>query len=166
MPSVRRIDDDRVQVRLSSFEVALLREAADELRGALERTGNPDDVTKRLFPDAYEDARDAHTFRELVGDDLQAAKVEALERVRRVLPERGRAVVDLAYDDLQQWLVATTDMRLAIGTRLGVDERVMNNPFAQLNPRVPELGTLHWLGRLQEALVEDAPLYPEEEREE
>ena len=163
MPSVRRIDD-RVHVRLSAFEVLLLREATDELRDALTRAGEPDDVTKRLFPDAYEDARDARAFRELVGDDLRAAKIEAVERVRDALPERGRAAIELAYEDLQQWLVAVTDMRLAIGTKLGVDERIMNNPFAQLNPRIPELGTLHWLGRLQESLVEDAPLYPEEER--
>jgi hypothetical protein len=140
-------------VSLGSDEAAVLRGLVGEMKTLLEGDNREDEVTRRLFPDAYDEPSDALKFRELVHDDLKASKAEALDVVQKVLGSHGKVDASLAPGEVEAWLTVLTDMRLAIGTRVGVDEEKMS---AELDPGDPEAGALaalHWLGWLQESLL-------------
>lgn len=154
--------DDGVRLSLSRQEADLLRRLTDELRSLLQDSAEEDPVRERLFPDAYEDPEDARSYRELTFDDLEAAKLEALTSIRESLGARGRAVAELEDAETETWVRALTDLRLAIGTRLGIDEEQMS---AELDPDDPDSGSLavlHWLGYLQQTLLEALGEPPEE----
>ena len=72
-------------------------------------------------------------------------------------PEDGLFVdVELDREAAQVWLRAFTDMRLAIGTRLEVEEGDEDFWFElpEDDPRGPVHDIYNWLGFLQETLVE------------
>jgi uncharacterized protein DUF2017 len=141
-----------LQLRLDPDESAVLGHIVDEMLTLLHSQAADDPVTKRLFPDAYESPEDAAAYNELVSDQLMAAKISALETVRKDL-ENGADLV-LERDSVEMWLTALTDLRLALGTRLDMTEEKM---AMDLDPRDPEASSyaiLHWLGWLQESLVE------------
>jgi hypothetical protein len=143
---------DSLQLRLDPDESAVLGHIVDEMLTLLHSQASDDPVTKRLFPDAYESPEDAAAYNELVSDQLMAAKISALETVRKDL-ENGADLV-LERDSVEMWLTALTDLRLALGTRLDMTEEKM---AMDLDPRDPEASSyaiLHWLGWLQESLVE------------
>ena len=51
------------------------------------------------------------------------------------------------------WLATLTDLRLALGIRLGVDEERMG---AEVDPSAPDaaaMTVLHWLGWVQEGII-------------
>jgi hypothetical protein len=116
----------------------------------------PDDpVLARLLPDGYrDDPVAAGEFRQYTEPDLRAGKVAAARTVLRTLPASGGRV-RLAGEDAQDWLRALNDVRLAIGTVLGVTEDYPDElPGADpADPRPAYLGVYHWLGYLQDSLV-------------
>jgi hypothetical protein len=79
-----------------------------------------DPALARLFPDAYEDADAATEFRRFTESDLRATKVANASRARACLSAAGP--VTLSRDDLMAWLQALNDLRLVLGTRIGVTE--------------------------------------------
>jgi hypothetical protein len=121
-----------------------------------------DPVLMRLLPDAYRDDPDASVeFRRLTEGDLRAAKLGGLGRIVSDLSEtaqakRGGGVrFDLDDDGAGEWLSALTDLRLALGTRIGVTED-MDDERASLpvdSPRYAEIATYDWLSWLQDAMV-------------
>lgn len=152
MIAVEQGAGDSLQLRLDPDESAVLGHIVDEMLTLLHSQASDDPVTKRLFPDAYESPEDAAAYNELVSDQLMAAKISALETVRKDL-ENGADLV-LERDSVEMWLTALTDLRLALGTRLDMTEEKM---AMDLDPRDPEASSyaiLHWLGWLQESLVE------------
>lgn len=153
MPDFSR-GGDGVRVRFDQQEAGILRQLADEMRDLLESgRDDGDDVMERLFPSAYESPSDEAAWRELSGTDLERHKVRLLEQVKEALGERGPAVVELSDDDLSVWLAVLTDLRLAIGTRLGVDEQAMSSDVDPRDPHAPALSVLHWLGWIQEGIL-------------
>ena len=110
-----------IEGRLHDGEAELLRDLG---RGMLEllETGDPTDAAVgRLFPDAYrDDAAAATEFRGLVEEDLRETKRQAA-RVLAGLP-RGTTGFVLDEEAAEQWLLALNDLRLTLGTRLGVTE--------------------------------------------
>lgn len=146
--------DDGVRLSLSRQEADLLRRLTDDLRSLLRDADEEDPVRERLFPDAYENPDDARAYRELTSDSLETAKLEGLTAIRDALGGRGGTKTELGEEDAESWIRALTDLRLAIGTRLGIDEEAMS---AELDPDDPEAGSLavlHWLGYLQQTLLE------------
>ncbi|MBV9486545.1 MAG: DUF2017 domain-containing protein [Frankiaceae bacterium] len=121
-----------------------------------------DPVLRRLLPDAYaDDAEAAGEFRRLTEGDLRAAKSSGLSRIMTDLSERGQAKrgggikFELDDDGAAEWLSALTDLRLALGTRIGVSED-MAEERAGLDvdsPRYAEIATYDWLSWLQDAMV-------------
>ncbi len=138
---------------LDDAESDLIRRLAEELRSILTTAPNTDDpVIERLFPAAYEEPAQQASYDDLIGDDLVKHKLESLETVAASLSDQG-SEVDLDGDTLHTWLAALSDLRLAIGTRLEVDEETM---AAELDPSVPDaqsLAVLHWLGWIQEGIL-------------
>lgn len=146
---------DAVRVLLDDAETHLLRQLTAELRalldgGALD-PGDP--VYERLFPATYEDRKDEASYRDLIGDDLVKHKLAALEHVASALGD-DRTDVTLAGDSLETWLACLTDLRLAIGTRLDVDEQRMVRDIEPSDPDARALAVLHWLGWVQEGVLQ------------
>jgi hypothetical protein len=147
--------------RFSPREAQVLRQCMAELAALLSNDPDPDDpAVERLFPDVYpEDPDQEAEFRRFTEADLRSAK---LDQARTVLSDLldGGGEVRLPEEKADLWLRALTDIRLALGTRLGVeddtdivaelDAAVGRNPES---PRVVQLGVYAYLTELQESLV-------------
>ena len=143
-----------LRIELGGDEAELLRRLIAELRLLLEAdVPDSDIVKKRLFPPAYEDAEDAEEFRSLVGDDLHAAKIEALRAVSERLGPAGPLMSSIPPDETTAWLILLTDLRLAIGTRLDVDEAKMEQEPEPADPEAAAMSVMHWLGWVQESML-------------
>ncbi len=151
MSSERRIErtgDGEYVLRLPEEERALLRFLPDDLRSLLDAA--PDEPhLRRLFPPAYEDAKDEAAYRELMGNELLEGRRQAL----RVLAETAQAE-RLTGEQAQAWLTALNDLRLVLGTRLGVTDDSLLEGLTENHPRAPELALYAYLSWLQEQLVE------------
>lgn len=113
-----------------------------------------EEVRARLFPSANpDDEKVEAAYAELAHDDLASHKVAAAEAVLGALPRRGGMDLQVPEDEIEPWLVLLTDLRLTIGTRLGVTEETMEADFDPREPKNRELTIFHWLGGIQETLV-------------
>ncbi len=160
MTMFRRTGGDCV-ARFTPQEAQVLRQCVAELAALLSNDPDPDDpAVERLFPDVYpEDPAEAAEFRRFTEADLKAAKLDQAKTVLEDLLESG-GEVRLAEEKADLWLRALTDVRLALGTRLGVEDEtdieaeldaaVGRNPTS---PRVGQLSVYAYLTYLQESLV-------------
>lgn len=137
-------------------------ESSDPLAALLDNDGPtspPEDVVlQRLLPDAYRsDDQAAAEFRRFTERGLRDGKASDARRVLTAL-ESSPSVADgitLGPDDQLAWLRAINDLRLAIGTRLGVEEddyAVWEN-LPDDDPRRLTYDLYDWLGYLQSALL-------------
>lgn len=133
----------------------MLRRLIGEYLALLDSAADPGDpVIGRLFPPAsLEDAGVAASYRDLAQDDLTRHKRHTAEVALGSLVEGGGRQRSLDDDEMQAWLVVLTDLRLAIGTKQGVTEEVMDRPIDPNDPEQFPLAILHYLGALQESLV-------------
>ena len=142
-----RRSGDRIVCKLSSHEVGLLRDVVTDV-GRFVAAGVPDNpITARLYPDPSFDAEVAADLRGMIEDDLRAAKQEAARTMLESVPDDGR--VSLTTDQAEAWLTALNDVRLALGTAIGVTEESYGDDSDD-----PSLHVYHWLSFLQETLVE------------
>jgi hypothetical protein len=130
------------------------RQLVTSLVGQLRRVLTGDDVAadpgmRRLFPSAYADdaARDAE-YREMVHDDLLAARLGALDVVEATV---GASNVDEAQ--LLAWMGAINDLRLVLGTRLDVSEETAFDADPE-DPDAPALAVYQYLSFLLESIVD------------
>jgi hypothetical protein len=137
-----------VRVRLATAEVELLSQALMEFERASVVLAPGDPVYERLHPAAYDDPEAAAEFRDLIGDDADRARAARLGQCRA---ELSGTTLKLADESLERWLMTLNDLRLGLGTRLGVS--------AEDDPEDPAFqadgGRLlyHWLTWFQDALV-------------
>lgn len=143
-----------ISLKLNSTESAVLRDLVEQMRALVKESDAADPVRARLFPDAYEDKEEAGSYREMTGGDLSALKLEALDLVSESLGQRGSTRIVLNEEGAEAWIRTLTDMRLAIGTRLGVTEDTMDRAPDSSDPDFAAVQTLHWLGWLQERILE------------
>lgn len=129
----------------------------EALTGLGETPEAPDDpVVARLLPDAYRDDPEASSeFRRYTERSLRSEKAAAARIVLATLPPRGGRI-RLSEPEAQAWLRALNDVRLALGTRLGVtddfDDQVSD--MEPDDPRSAAVGIYQWLAFLQETLVQ------------
>lgn len=129
-------------------------------------TTQPDDpVLARLFPTAYPDDDEAAAdFRRFTEGTLRDGKAAAAGSVIDALEQAGLPnepedglYIDVELDEpaAMAWLRCFTDMRLAIATRLGVEEGDDDywESLAPEDPRAQVHDIYDWLGYLQETLV-------------
>ena len=133
--------------------------SAEDLAAMIGATGpsSPpaDPVLARLLPDAYrDDPEAAGEFRRYTEQGLRSGKVAAAQTVLATLPAEGGRV-RLGPEDAQAWLRALNDVRLAIGTVLGITEDYEDELEAAswADPRAAYLEVYHWLGYIQDSLV-------------
>ena len=147
-PPIERTPAGDFRVRLSAVERDLLRALPAELRSLLE--SDPDDSSlRRLFPPAYEnDDAGEDEYRRLVGDELAAGRRSALHHLEETA-DRER----LRQDEVHSWLGALNDLRLVLGTKLGVSEELYERGVDPRDPRAREHAVYLYLTWLQEELV-------------
>jgi hypothetical protein len=158
-------------VELLRNEMAAPQADDDSLEGMLDFSGpttEPDDpVLARLFPNAYpEDEEAAGEFRRFTERGLRDSKAKAAVEIIDTLEEAGlpgelsedglTVDVELDVEHAMVWLRSFTDIRLALATRLGVEEgdeqRWMG--MSDSDPRAHVYDIYQWVGYLQETLVE------------
>ena len=138
--------------------------AEDSLAAIVGDLGSPeppeDAVLQRLFPTAYEgDDESAGDFRRFTERGLRDGKVKNAEIVLESLgdPEYSDQVtVSLNPEETQSWLRTFTDLRLALGTRLGVEQDDEDDweKLPEEDPRRHVYGVYVWLGWVQESLIQ------------
>ena len=157
-------------VELLRNEVAAPHGDDDPLERMLDFSGptdEPDDpVLARLFPTAYPDDEEAAgEFRRFTEGTLRDDKARAAVGVIETLEEAGLPreleedglTVDVELDAAQAlaWLKSFTDIRLALATRLGIEDDDEDEWLAlpDDDPRAHVYDIYQWLGYLQETLV-------------
>jgi hypothetical protein len=139
-------------MRLEPAEAALLSTLIGQLEEVLAKGDADDDVYRRLFPSGYLDDAQAETdFRTLTESGLRAERDERLAACRADV-ERG-GDVELGDPSVsRRWLQVLNDLRLALGTRLGVsedDDHVVDPSAPDAEPR----SIYYWLTYLQDSLI-------------
>jgi hypothetical protein len=117
-----------VRVRLDAGEgdtlAALITDLTEALGPGVLAVDDP--VAQRLFPAAYDDADDAAGFRELTEDSLRDERIEragqCLAELAASTPGRRHSELHLDRDAVERWIKVLNDLRLALGTRIGVSE--------------------------------------------
>lgn len=170
----RRTATGRIVLRVDVVEKGLLKTLLEQLSDFVTPEGaededplvslvglNPDaarpedPALARLFPDAYlDDADAAAEFRRFTERSLRETKLAHAATALETLRRSGEKVT-LNSDEAGAWLGALNDVRLALGTRLGITEEGMAE-LAELPEDDPRSATFHvydWLTYLQESLV-------------
>jgi hypothetical protein len=161
---------------LASQLVELLRNesaaprAEDPLEAMLDFTGpttEPDDpVLARLFPTAYPDDEEAAgEFRRFTEGTLRDGKARNAALIIDQLEEAGLPAeleddglwidVELTSPQANAWMRCFTDLRLALATRLGIEEGDEDywHGLPDDDPRTHVHDIYEWVGYLQETLV-------------
>lgn len=145
---VKRTRRGDFQLRLPRSEREVLRALPDQLRELLD---SKDPAVARLFPPAYQDdAEENREYEQLVRADLVAGRMKSIEIME--------ATIDAARvtrDELLAWLGSLNDLRLTLGTRLGVTEEMYADGVPDSDPQAPLYALYFYLGWLQEQVVEE-----------
>jgi hypothetical protein len=146
---------EQVLGMLTEREQAAPRDELAELTGI--RTGPstaPDDqVLARLLPDFHrEDAELSGALRSVREPELIEAKSHAAGVLLATCPADGGRI-ELDVDQADAWLSALNDVRLALGTTIGVTEDMPEEP-PEDETLAAHLGAYQWLTFVQDALVQ------------
>src|SRR4051794_33712873 len=157
-------------VELLRNEAAVPRDDVDPLEAMLDFSGptqEPEDpVLARLFPTAYPtDEEAASEFRRFTEGGLRDGKANAAIAIidgledaglPRELTEDGLMIdVELDEPTAETWMRSFTDLRLALATRLEVEEgdEAYWQSLPDEDPRAQAHDIYEWVGYLQETLV-------------
>ena len=157
-------------VELLRNEAAVPRDDRDPFEAMMDFSGPtsaPDDpVLARLFPTAYPDDEEASSeFRRFTEGTLRDGKAKAAITIIDGLEEAGLPpelteeglMIDVELDEptAEVWLRSFTDLRLALATRLEVEEgdEAYWHALPDDDPRAQAHDIYDWVGYLQESLV-------------
>jgi hypothetical protein len=158
-------------VELLRNEAAVPQEHGDPLEAMLNLEGpttEPEDpVLARLFPTAYPENKEAAAeFRRFTEGTLRNSKAAGAATIIDGLEDAGlpaelgdeKLVIDieLDHDTALVWLKTFTDLRLALATRLEVeqDDEAFWAALPDDDPRSQAHDIYEWIGALQETLVD------------
>lgn len=112
-----------------------------------------DPALARLFPDAYDDPAEADEFRRFTQRELRTQKLANVQLARATLT-RGNPT-RLTAEEQQAWLGSLNDLRLTLGTRLGVTEDPIDlDELQEGDPDVALYLVYDWLTYHQDRLVQ------------
>ncbi|MGL5857994.1 MAG: DUF2017 domain-containing protein [Angustibacter sp.] len=145
----------------ASTDDALGSDRLAALVGIGSATSPPSDpALARLLPDAHrEDPAASAEFRRYTELGLRERKRDNLRRARATLDRPGS--FPLTDEEATAWLVALTDVRLVIGTRLGLrededHERLLAWLAAANAAEADHTGSAHWTAGADDAGADDA----------
>jgi hypothetical protein len=142
--------------RLEPAEARILALLLDQLEQLLTADAEDvagDPVLDRLLPAGHRsDPELAADYRELTESSLRAGKADDLATVRAGLPPDG-GTVRLDPEQGAAWLRTSNDLRLALGTRLDVQEDT-EPPEDLASEEGQQLAVYYWLTGLQGSLVD------------
>jgi len=149
MKRIKRKGDAYV-IKLPEAERELLASLPGQLVELLDATAGDTDALSdpaiaRLFPDAYSaaDGDLADEYRRLMTDDLRERHRASLETLAA-----GAHAERVDEGELYAWMTALTQLRLVLGTRLGITEDTVPPEDD------PAFGVYSYLSYLQEVIVE------------
>ncbi|MGN6608579.1 MAG: DUF2017 family protein [Jatrophihabitans sp.] len=140
-----------LKLRLDAGEAPILLSLLEELRVMVASDDADDPVRQRLYPAAYAEDGPADEFRELTETGLRDERVERIELCEAELTT-GSDVVELADDAGDRWLRVLNDLRLALGTRIGVTDDWDHHVDPDDPTQFPQAAYV-WLTGVQDALV-------------
>ncbi|MDT0201811.1 DUF2017 domain-containing protein [Nocardioides sp. AE5] len=157
-------------VELLRNEAAVPAEDKDPFEALMDFSGPttaPEDpVLARLFPTAYADDEEAAAeFRRFTEGSLRDGKARAAIAIIDGLEEAGLPPeltegglhfdIELDESTAETWMRSFTDLRLALATRLGVEEgdEEFWHRLPDEDPRAQAHDIYEWVGYLQETLV-------------
>ena len=157
-------------VELLRNEAAVPDETRDPFEAMMDFSGPttaPEDpVLHRLFPTAYVDDEEAAAeFRRFTEGSLRDGKAAAAAMIIDGLEEAGLPseldeeglMIDVELDEptAETWMRSFTDLRLALATRLEVEEgdEAYWHSLPDDDPRAQAHDIYEWVGYLQETLV-------------
>ncbi|MEZ7822234.1 MAG: DUF2017 domain-containing protein [Candidatus Nanopelagicales bacterium] len=166
-------DGEQIVIQIEPIEVKVLGDLANQLLditspnsevvenedplaaliGIDSQAAKPTDpILTRLFPDAYPDDPDASMeFRRFTERSLRDTNVT---RAKRVLADlEGRTKLTLNSDQWQQWVGFLNSLRLALGTRLEIDQESWNEERSESDPLYQLHELYDWLTWMQETLI-------------
>jgi Domain of unknown function (DUF2017) len=158
-------------VELLRNEAAIPRDDVDPLETLMDFSGpttEPEDpVLARLFPTAYpHDEEGAAEFRRFTEGTLRDGKANAAITIIDGLEDAGLPpelteeglMIDVELDQptAEVWMRSFTDLRLALATRLEVEEgdEAYWHTLPDDDPRAQAHDIYEWVGYLQETLVQ------------
>jgi Domain of unknown function (DUF2017) len=143
----------RVRVHLDPVEVDILTSLLVELDTAVRATDTHDPVTARLYPSAHpDDESAAAAYRELTESGLRDERVGRIAAC--VADLAGSRDLDLGDPtDATRWLQVLNDLRLALGTRLGISEEDDLGALDASDPEQQPRVVYHWLTAVQDTVV-------------
>lgn len=150
--------DNTLVVSLAPEEIEVLGDLPAQLRDVLEGPAD-DPATQRLFPNAYLDPTEEAAesmYEALVQPDLARQRLDAIELVTASFPRAIDAgewrEIALTPEEVAAWLGVLNDLRLVLGTRLGITEDTRTVPSD--DPNAVASTIYDWLTYLQGELVE------------
>ncbi|HEU5035612.1 MAG TPA: DUF2017 domain-containing protein [Nocardioides sp.] len=158
-------------VELLRNEAAVPRDDTDPFEAMMDFSGptqEPEDpVLARLFPTAYPDDEEAASeFRRFTEGALRDGKAAAAVAIIDGLEEAGLPpeltedglMIDVELDEptAETWMRSFTDLRLALATRLEIEEgdEAYWHSLPDDDPRAQAHDIYEWVGYLQETLVD------------
>jgi hypothetical protein len=148
--------DDVLVARLVDAEAGIVGLLLDQLEqllaaDAVDTGGDP--VLARLLPPGHTgDPEIAADFRDMTESGLRSGKADDLATMRATLPPDG-GEVRLDDEQARAWLRTTNDLRLALGTRLGVTAET-EPPEDPADEEGSQLAVYYWLTAVQGSLVD------------
>jgi hypothetical protein len=117
-----------------------------------------DPVYRRLYPAGYRDDPQAvESFRDLTEETLRTERQDRAEQCAADLagarPHRRRSTVTVDAEGGRRWMQVLNDLRLALGTRLGIEE---DDDYIDVDPDDPQARSYAiytFLTGMQDALV-------------
>ncbi|MEJ3405766.1 DUF2017 family protein [Rathayibacter sp. YIM 133350] len=156
MTAVKVTEAGRVAIDFEPDEAEVLADLSGQVEALLSDAVD-DSAFARLFPPAYrDDVAAAAEFERFERAGLAEGKVHAAQAVRAAAEagefgEGDLVEVELAADEVWQWLTHLTDLRIVLADRLGIES---DDTEIEPDDEVLTLLPLYdWLGWLQGALV-------------
>jgi hypothetical protein len=147
---------DELLARLDPAEARILALLLDQLEQLLTADAEDvagDPVLDRLLPAGHRsDPELAADYRDLTESSLRTGKADDLATVRAGLPLDG-GTVRLDPEEAGAWLRTSNDLRLALGTRLDIQEDT-EPPEDLASEEGQQLAVYYWLTGLQGSLVD------------
>ncbi len=135
------------RLHLPDVERDVLRSLPRQLRALLD---TDDPALERLFPPPYPDEPERNAeYASLVRDELLGKRLNALEVMESTI-DADR----LDEEELTAWLGALNDLRLVLGTRLGITEESYDQEVPDDHPDAAQHALYAYLGWLEEQVVE------------